>query len=351
MENQREDGMQAKRKRWWSPVGGALVLALVAAACGGGAPSGDGSGGPANLTGSITISGSSTVEPISELVAELFNETSPDVRITVNGPGTGDGFELFCNGEIDIADASREIEPEEERACADGGVEYTALEVAFDGITVMVNADSALECLTIQDLYAIFGPESEGIDSTADANVLSKEVGGAGDLPDQPLEITAPGEESGTYDAFIDLVGIEDTAIENGVAEDAAAALRPDYQSSSNDNVIIQAMEGSPNALGFVGFAFAEQAGAAVKEVAIDGGDGCVAPSAETIVDGSYPLSRSLYIYPNTATAAQDEALRAFVDFYLTDDGLTLAVEEAGYIPLPADRVQETRSAWGSALA
>jgi phosphate transport system substrate-binding protein len=342
--------MQARRKRWWSPVGGALVLAVVAAACGGGDPSGDG-GGTSNLTGSITISGSSTVEPISELVAELFNEANPDVSITVNGPGTGDGFELFCNGEIDIADASRTIEPEEEEACADRGIEYTELEVAFDGVTVMVNADSALECLTTQDLYAIFGPESEGIDSTADANVLSKEVGGAGDLPDQPLEITAPGEESGTYDAFIDLVGIEDTAIENGVAEDAAAALRPDYQSSSNDNVIIQAMEGSPNALGFVGFAFAEQAGAAVKEVAIDGGDGCVAPSAETIVDGSYPLSRSLYIYPNIATAAQDEALRAFVDFYLTDDGLTLAVEEAGYIPLRADRVEETRSAWGSALA
>jgi phosphate transport system substrate-binding protein len=341
--------MQARRKRW-SPVGGALVLAVVAAACGGGDPSGDG-GGTSNLTGSITISGSSTVEPISELVAELFNEANPDVSITVNGPGTGDGFELFCNGEIDIADASRTIEPEEEEACADRGIEYTELEVAFDGVTVMVNADSALECLTTQDLYAIFGPESEGIDSTADANALSKEVGGAGDMPDQPLEITAPGEESGTYDAFIDLVGVEDTAIENGVAEEAAAALRPDYQSSSNDNVIIQAMEGSPNALGFVGFAFAEQAGAAVKEVAIDGGDGCVAPSAETIVDGSYPLSRSLYIYPNIATAAQDEALRAFVDFYLTDDGLTLAVEEAGYIPLRADRVEETRSAWGSALA
>jgi phosphate transport system substrate-binding protein len=341
--------MQARRKRW-SPVGGALVLAVVAAACGGGDPSGDG-GGTSNLTGSITISGSSTVEPISELVAELFNEANPDVSITVNGPGTGDGFELFCNGEIDIADASRTIEPEEEEACADRGIEYTELEVAFDGVTVMVNADSALECLTTQDLYAIFGPESEGIDSTADANALSKEVGGAGDMPDQPLEITAPGEESGTYDAFIDLVGVEDTAIENGVAEEAAAALRPDYQSSSNDNVIIQAMEGSPNALGFVGFAFAEQAGAAVKEVAIDGGDGCVAPSAETIVDGSYPLSRSLYIYPNIATAAQDEALRAFVDFYLTDDGLTPAVEEAGYIPLRADRVEETRSAWGSALA
>ncbi len=216
---------------------------------------------PEGLTGSITISGSSTVEPISRLVAELFNEPNPDVEITVDGPGTGDGFELFCTGEIDIADASRAIEDDEVTACTDGGIEYQELEVALDGITVMVNSASSIECLTTADLYAIFGPESDGIDSTTDANALSKKVGGAGDMPAQDLEITAPGEESGTYDAFIDLAGIEDTALANGVAEDAAAALRPDYQSSPNDNVIIQAMEGSPNAIGFVGFAFAEEGG------------------------------------------------------------------------------------------
>jgi phosphate transport system substrate-binding protein len=336
-------------KRWgWHGVAGALALTMIGAACGGGDPGG---GGDEGLTGTVTISGSSTVEPISSLVAELFNEANPDVNITVNGPGTGDGFELFCNGEIDISDASRPIEDEEAAACEDGGIQYQELEVAFDGITVMVNAASSLDCLSTADLYAIFGPESEGIDSTGEANTLSKEVGGAGDLPDQPLEITAPGEESGTYDAFIDLAGIEDTALENGVGEDEAAALRPDYQSSGNDNVIIQAMEGSPNAIGFVGFAFAEEAGDAVKELGIDAGDGCIAPSAETIADGSYPLSRSLFIYPNMAVAGKEQAVKAYVDFYLTDDGLSLAVEEAGYIPLPADRVQETRSTWESATA
>ena len=118
------------------------------------------------------------------------------------------------------------IEDDEATACADGGIEYTELEVALDGITVMVNSASPIECLTTADLYAIFGPESDGIDSTTEANTLSKEVGERGDMPSQDLEVTAPGEESGTYDAFIDLAGIEDTAIENGVAEDAAAALR-----------------------------------------------------------------------------------------------------------------------------
>jgi phosphate transport system substrate-binding protein len=345
-------GSMVKGRRWSATLAGLAVLALVAAGCGGDGDPGDG-GGPSvaeGLTGSITISGSSTVEPISGLVAELFNEANPDVEITVDGPGTGDGFELFCNGEIDISDASRAIEEEEVTACEGGGIEYVELEVAFDGITVMANAESPLECLTTQDLYAIFGPNSEGVDSTGAANAISQRVGGTGGLPDQPLEITAPGEESGTYDAFIELSGIPDLAVEDGVAEDASEALRPDYQSSPNDNVIIQAMEGSPNSIGFVGFAFAEEAGDAVKELAIDGGDGCVSPTAETIADGSYPLSRSLYIYPNTQTAADEEAVKAFVDYYLTEDGLVASVEEAGYIPLPSDRAEATRSAWASAV-
>ena len=337
-----------KGRRWYTAAGGALALTLIAAACGG--SGGNGGGGPTDLTGKITISGSSTVQPISSLVAELFNEQNPDVNITVDGPGTGDGFELFCKGETDISDASRQIETEEQKACSDGGINYTQLEVGLDGITVMVSPSSKIDCLTTQDLYAIFGPESEGIGSTAAANALSKKVGGAGDMPDQPLEITAPGEESGTYDAFIELSGIEATAISDGVAEDKATALRPDYQSSANDNVIIQALEGSPNAIGFVGFAFADEAGTSVKKVAIDAGDGCIAPTKDTIADGSYPLSRSLYIYPNVDTAEKDRAVKAYVDFYVSNEGLTDAVEQADYVALPADRQAATRSAWESAL-
>ena len=341
-----------KGKRWASALIGLVALTMVAAACGDdGDPGGNGSPVPEGLTGTITISGSSTVEPISGLVAELFNETNPEVNITVDGPGTGDGFELFCQGEIDIADASRPIDEEDEvPVCEEAGIAYAELEVALDGVTVMVNAASPLECLTTQDLYAIFGPKSDGVNSTGDANAISERIGGPGTMPDQPLEITAPGEESGTYDAFIELSGIPDFAIEDGVKEDDSEALRPDYQSSPNDNVIVQAMQGSPNAIGFAGFAFAEEAGEEVKEVAIDAGDGCIAPTAETIADGSYPLSRSLFIYPNTQTAADEEALKAFVDFYLTDEGLVTAVEEAKYVPLPSDRVEATRSSWESAL-
>jgi len=325
-------------------VAGLVVLALAATACSSG--EGPGPDGSSGMAGTITVSGSSTVQPISALVAELFNETNPDVAISVDGPGTGDGFALFCAGETDVSDASRPIDPEEADACAGSGVGYVELEVAFDGITVMTNPANEIECLTTGDLYALFGPESEGFAGWSDANALAQEVGGNGGFPDQPLQITAPGQESGTYDAFIELSGIADLGLERGLAEADAQALRRDYQASPNDNVILQAMEGAPSALGFVGYAYAEEAGEGVKEVAIDAGSGCQAPGVDAIADGSYPLSRSLYLYVNTGRLAENPALLAYIDAYLSDVGLSEAVTEVGYVPLPADRIEATRTAW-----
>ena len=335
-----------------------LALAVVAAACSDDDPNTDdpgstGATGAGPVEGSIVITGSSTVEPISSIVAEIFNETNPDVAFTIDGIGTGDGIENWCKGEADIADASRPIDPEEVKICEKNGVEFTELEIALDGVTVMTNPENTdVTCLNNGDIYALFGPESEGIDTWNGADSLAEQVGGNGGFPDAPLEITAPGQESGTYDAFIELSGIEDIGIEQGLSEDDAAALRNDYQASPNDNVIITAMEGSPSALGFVGFAFAEEAGDAVKEIEVDGGEGCVAPSPETISDGSYPLSRSLYIYVNNEAAARPE-VAAFVDYYLGDEALAdggLATQ-VGYIALPSDRVEATRGAWDSAAA
>ena len=343
-----------KGRKLFMLAAAAISLSLVAAACGGDdgdetGPTGGGTG-PTSLEGTITISGSSTVQPITSLVAELFNEDVSDrVAISVDGPGTSDGFILFCDGEIDIQDASRAIEQEEIDACAANGVEYVELAVAFDGITVMTNpANGGVTCLANGDLYGLFGPESTGIDTWAGANDLATAVGGNGGLPDVPLEITAPGEESGTYDAFIDLAGIEDFALEQGVPEDEAASLRTDYQPSPDDNVIITAMEGTDTPLGFVGYAFAEGAGDQVKLLEIDGGDGCVAPSRETIADGSYPLSRTLYIYVNTGTAAESPALQAFVDYYMSETGLVEAVTGVGYVELPADQLSASQAAWAA---
>lgn len=330
-------------------LAGALALTLSMVACGGGPDDG---GSADELSGTILVSGSSTVQPITSLVAELFREENGGVAITVDGPGTGDGFELFCAGQTDVSDASRPIDEEEAAACDASGIEYIELEVALDGVTVMTNPDnSEVACLSTGDLYALFGPESTGFDAWTDAAGLAGELGGSGDFPDRSLEITAPGEESGTYDAFIELAGISDVAEERGLPEAEIESLRADYQSSPDDNVIIQAMETSPSALGFVGYAFAQSAGDQVKEIAIDGGDGCVAPDTATIADGTYPLSRSLYIYVNTAKAAENAALAAFVDHYLTSDGLNMVVERSGYVPIPAERQEAARSTWEAAIA
>lgn len=309
--------------------------------------------------GDIAISGSSTVAPISSLVADVFNDAGSPASITVDDPGTGDGFAQFCEGAIDIADASRPIKQEEADACAEAGVEFVEIEVAFDGLTVMTNpANDAVECLNLNDLYALVGPESEGFADWSDAQAIATELGSDTELPAAPLDITAPGTESGTYDAFAELAlgDPSEARLEAGsITEDQVETIRSDYSSQADDNAIISGIEGSDSSFGWVGFAFAEGAGDQIKEIEIDGGDGCVAPSIETIADGSYPLSRSLFIYVSVTSAEENPAVAEYVDFYLSEESLGSLVEEAGYVPLPEDRSSAAIERWearttGSAL-
>jgi phosphate transport system substrate-binding protein len=326
-------------------LGIALALTSAGAACGGGA---GGDVGDSGLTGSIFASGSSTVEPITALVAELFAEENPGVAISVEGPGTGDGFELFCNGETDISDASRPIQEEEVAVCEENGVEYTELEVAIDGIAVMTAPDNVLTCLNFADLYALMGPESQGVAQWSDASDLAAELGGIGaPYPDAPLVMTAPGEESGTYDSLVE-IAFSDIAEERGQPDGQS---RPDYQASGNDNDIIKGVSGSATSLGWVGYAFYVQNQDVVKalEIARDDTSDCVAATEETIANGDYPLQRSLYIYVNDASAAESEALRAFVDLYVSDVALVEVVEAVGYVVLPQERRSATADAWSFA--
>jgi ABC-type phosphate transport system substrate-binding protein len=209
-------------------------------------------------------------------------------------------------------------------------------------------------CLSTSDLYALVGPESEGFGQWSDANQLAQEVGGiAAPYPDAPLAITAPGEESGTYDAFVELAGFEDMGVERGLSEDEAATTRPDYQASANDNVIIEGIAGTPSSFGWVGYSFYEQNQEVVQAFEITSSDegGCTAPSFETISDGSYPLSRSLFIYVNNDKAAESSALQAYVDLYMSDEGLRTAVQEVAYVVLPDDRIAQTQQTWEDAKA
>ncbi len=296
------------------------------------------------LTGSITISGSSTVEPVSALNAEAFRGLNSEVGISVEGPGTGDGFKKFCAGETDISDASRQIKDSEAEDCTAAGVEFIELRFAIDGLSVLTSINNtAVSCVSFADLYALVGPESIGFSSWSDANDLAGELDGANTpYPEADLTVTGPGEESGTYDSFVEIV-LEDLADERG----QIAATRPDYTASANDNIIIEGISGSDTSLGWVGYAFFLANEDKVAALEVDGGDGCVKPTPETIADGSYPIARPLFIYVNKAKAEASAALTAYVDFYLSEDGLA-SVDQAGYIRLadyePLRGIWETRA-------
>ncbi len=328
-------------------LGVALAGTLLLAACQGAATSSAGaSGGGAGLSGEIIVSGSSTVEPITSIVLEDFASQNPDVTYEVDGPGTGDGFALFCNGETDVSDASRAIKDEEAAACQANGVNFVELKVGIDGLSVITSVgNDAVSCLSFGDLYALLGPESQGFETWDAANDLAGQVGaefGAihAPYPSAALDVTAPGEESGTFDSFVELV-IAKTAEARG--QDATT--RPDYQASADDNVIVENIAGSDSSLGWVGYAFADENADTLKLLEVDGGDGCVAPTPETIASGEYPIARDLYIYVNTDNAAENPALAAFVDYYLSDAGIS-AVEEADYVALDAGALDESRTAW-----
>ena len=210
-------------------------------------------------------------------------------------------------------------------------------------------ASAVPECLDIPALYALTGPESTGFANWSDAADLAETVGSAyaADLPDETLTITGPGEESGTYDTYVEFV-IAGIAEEQGLPEEEAV-VRPDYTSSPNDNVIIDGIAGTDNSLGWVGFAFAEENADVVREIQVAGEDGtCVEPSIETIADGSYPLSRPLFIYVNAANAESNPAVKAFVDFYTGPDGYA-AVSDAGYVQMPEEDFATSISAWEEA--
>lgn len=331
------------RTRLRSIVIVAVALAVVAAACGDDDASDSGSGD--GVSGRIEVSGSSTVEPISARVGAAFDAANPGIATTVEGPGTGDGFARFCNGETEISDASRPIKDVELENCDDNGIEYVELHIATDGISVVTSPENdAVSCLDYHDMYALVGPESEGFDNWSDANDLAADLGAANaPYPDAPLAITAPGEESGTYDTFVELV-IEDLAEERGAEE----ATRADYNAEANDQVIVNNISSDVTSFGWVGFAFFEENSDVLKAIEVDGGSGCVAPTTASIASFDYPLSRPLFIYVATNDLAERDDLVAFVDYYLSDEGLGF-VSEAGYVQLPDADIAKTKAAWEAA--
>ena len=306
-------------------VPGIAVLSLALAACGGdnaeGGSGSDGEGGGAS--GSVTIDGSSTVYPMTQAASELIAEQNPDIKAAVGQAGTGGGFERFCAGETDISDASRPIEDDEIAVCEENGIEYTELHVATDALTVVVHPDLAVDCLTTDQLIELWKPGSK----IKNWNELDPS------FPDQEISLFGPGKDSGTYDYMAaDVIG------------DESETTRDDYEASEDDNVLVQGVAGTEGATGYFGYTYYEENQDTLKALAIDDGNGCVEPSAETAQAGEYtPLSRPLFIYVNNAKYADNEAVKEFTDFYI--ENLEAIAEAALFIPLNEDQYGETQSA------
>jgi phosphate transport system substrate-binding protein len=297
-----------------------IALALTLAACGGDNEAAADNGGD-GVSGEVVVDGSSTVQPLTAAAGELFAEEQAGVNVSVATSGTGGGFEKFCQGQTDISNASRPIKEEEAALCEENGVEFTELRVATDALTVVVSADNDfVQCLTVEELNTMWAPEAEGEITTWD------QVNP--DFPKEKLELYGPGTDSGTFDYFTDEVNGEE------------GASRSDYNASEDDNVLVQGVTGSTNALGYFGYTYFEENADSLKAVEIDSGDGCVAPSAETAGDGSYtPLARPLFVYVSEQSYVDKGQVSAFVDYYV--DNVNEVAEAAQYIPLNDEQLGE----------
>jgi phosphate transport system substrate-binding protein len=302
---------------------GALLLAvgLLATACGGGDGGGGSTGGGGTqLSGAINIDGSSTVAPLSEAAAELFQQANPGVRVTVGTSGTGGGFEKFCAGETDISDASRQIEADETQACQAKGINYEEVQVANDGLSVVVNNENTwAQCLTVAQLKQIWDKGSK----VNNWNQVDPS------FPNEPLRLFGAGTDSGTFDYFTGAINGEE------------GRSRSDYSATEDDNVTVTGVSGAKGGMGYFGLSYLEENQGKVQGIQVDGGKGCVAPSTATVQDGSYtPLSRPLFIYPSDA-ALQRPEVKAFVEFYVTN--YQKIAEDALFVPLTEAQAAEAK--------
>ena len=294
-----------------------LALALIAAACGGTDDNGGSAGGAKALSGKIVIDGSSTVAPISEAIVEGFNKDQSGVNVTVGTSGTGGGFTKFCNGETDISDASRAIKDEEKQACAAKGIKYQEFRIGLDGLAVVTSSKNTfLDTLNFKQLAAIF---KDGGATTWD-QVDPK-------FPNEKIAIFAPDTESGTYDFFNEKV--------LGDPEEGGLKPRSDYTASSDDNTLVQGIEGEANSWGYFGYAYFQNNKEGLKDIMVaEKGTTGIQPTTETITSGEYPLSRPLFIYVKEDALKRAE-VQQFVKFYLEQTPQLIA--DVGYVAAPQD--------------
>lgn len=317
--------MEVLRKRRVALLGVVVAIGLIAAGCGGDDDNGggSGSGGGESLSGTIVIDGSSTVAPLSEAAAELFQNEHPDVRITVGTSGTGGGFEKFCIGETDLSDASRPIEEEEIAACKSNDIEFDSVQVANDALSVVVNPENPVDCMTVAQLNQVWDQGST-VKTWGDIEGLDV----PSDFASQSIDLVGPGTDSGTFDYFSEAINGEEGRI------------RSDYTDiGEDDQAAVDTVAGDEAAMGYIPYSFVSQAGDKVKALEIDGGEGCVAPTLENVQAGTYvPLGRPLFVYASAA-ALQKPAVLAFMKFYI--DNAEAVAEATSFVPLTEAQAEE----------
>jgi phosphate transport system substrate-binding protein len=309
-------------KNAWLAALACGLLAIGAAGCGGDDDDSATAGGGGDLSGPVTIDGSSTVFPFAQAAAEGFQGENSGVKVTVGESGTGGGFEKFCAGETDIANASRPIDEEEEvPLCKKNGIQYSEVQVANDGIAVVSNPELKIGCLTTDQLKSLWKKGS---------SVTNYDQLGDG-VPSGKVSLYGPGTDSGTFDFFTEEI--------NGEKGDT----RTDYQPSEDDNVLVQGVAGDKTALGYFGFSYYEDNQDKLNLIAVDSGDGCVKPSKETIQNGTYkPLSRPIFMYPSTKSIDSKPQVQGFMD-YTVDNAVEIA-DTANIVPMTDAQLTEAKA-------
>jgi phosphate transport system substrate-binding protein len=270
----------------------------------------------------ISIDGSSTVYPVTEAIAEEYRAEAPDVDVTIGVSGTGGGFQKFGRGEVAITNASRPIKADEKAIAESNNISYVELEVAYDGLAVVVHPENDwVTCFTVEQLKKIWEPAAQG--TITRWNQIDPS------WPDEEIHLFGPGVASGTFDYFTEaIVG-------------KSGSSRGDYTASEDDNVLVQGVSGDKYGLGFFGLAYYEENSDKLKMVPVDGGEGCVEPSTESVSNGTYaPLSRPLYIYVNSASL-ENSGVIDFVEFYL--DEAPQLLQDVGYIPLTSEEYNKEK--------
>jgi phosphate transport system substrate-binding protein len=269
-----------------------------------------------SMSGTIKVDGSSTVFPITEAVAEEFRSVQPKVKVTIGVSGTGGGFKKFSRGETNLSNASRPIKDKEKAACAENNITYLELEVAYDGLAVLVNPENDwVDSFTVEELKMIWEPAAQG-------NIMRwSQI--RSEWPNEEIHLFGPGVASGTYDYFTEaIVG-------------KSGSSRGDFTASEDDHVLVQGIAGDKYSLGFFGLAYYAENKDKLTLIGVHNGTEVVKPTLETVSSGTYrPLSRPLFIYVNSTSVKSPEVVE-FVNYYLDNAG-DLSTD-VGYIPLPKE--------------